>query len=164
MTLFSAFEREPLYLLVPSAFVGILDWLSADLAVSVRFLMARLQLFMLRAFVTAKNFWLALVIPICFKALEELQPKVWLSLMHASTSPKPILQPPNPQLAARGLDDVRMCRNSDQLREECVGAGVDVEPLAADSAPDTQTTAVSVRQRESHLLVAPILQSLEVWK
>ena len=123
--------------------------------------MARLQLFLLRAFVLAEHFWLAQVIPICLKALEKLQPEVWQSLMHVSTSPKLFLPPPNIELAARGLGDVGMYRISDKLWDECVAAGVDVKRLAADFAPDMQPTAGSVRRREMDPLVAPMLQSLE---
>ena len=81
--------------------------------------------------------------------------------MHVSTSPKPFMQPPNPELAARGLAEVGMCRISDELWDECVGGGLDVERLAADFAPDMQPTEGSVRRRETDPLVEPMLRSLE---
>ena len=74
--LFRSAEREPLYLLVVRAVTGMLDWLAVGLAVGVRLLMARLQLFLLRVLVTAVDFRLAQVMPISLKALEELLPEV----------------------------------------------------------------------------------------
>ena len=138
--LFRSAEMEPLCLFVLRVFTRMLDWLVVELAVGVRLMMARLRLFLLCAFVTAEDFRLAEVMPICLKALEELRLEVWQSLMHVSTSPKPFMQPPNPELAARGLGEVGMYHISDELWDECVGAEVDVERLAADFAPDMQPT------------------------
>ena len=53
--MFGLGDQEPLYLLILQAFTGMLDWMAVELAVSVRLLMARLQLFLLRAFVTADD-------------------------------------------------------------------------------------------------------------
>ena len=55
--LFKVGEREPLYLLILRAFTGILEWLAVELALSLRFLLARLQLFLLHVFVSAEAFW-----------------------------------------------------------------------------------------------------------
>ena len=107
-----------------------LDWLALGLAVSVYFVMARLHLFLLRAFVTAEDFRLEGVLWVCLKSPEELQPEVWRGLMHVSTSPKPFLRPPSLGLAARGLGDVGEYHISNKLWDECVGVGVDVETLA----------------------------------
>ena len=86
---------------------------------------------------------------------------MWQSLMHVSTSPKPFLQPPNPQLAARALGEVGLYRISDEVWDECMGAEIDVERLVAHFAPDMQPTAGSVHWREMDPLVATMLQCLE---
>ena len=81
--------------MVLRSFLGMLDLLALELGLSVRFLMARLQMLLLRAFVMTEDFRLEQVMCICLNALEEFQPEVWHGLMHVSTSPNPFLQPPN---------------------------------------------------------------------
>ena len=56
--------------------------------------------------------------------------------MHVSTSPKPVLQVPDPEVAARGLGDIGTYHISDALWDEVAGEGVDVERLALEFAPE----------------------------
>ena len=62
--LFRASERESRYLLVVRALTRMLDCLTVELALSVRLLMARLQLFLFRAFMTVEDFRLAHLMPV----------------------------------------------------------------------------------------------------
>ena len=61
----------------------------------------------------------------------------WAGLLHVSTSAPPFLHCPHPELAFRGLGDIGAHYVSDDLWDRCVGAGVDVEDLAARFQPDT---------------------------
>ena len=93
---------EPLFVLILRELSGKLAWLSVALKTSVRLLMMRAHLFLLRAFVTAEDFRLPETMSVFLRALGELQPGGWANLMHVSTSPKPALQALDPAVAARG--------------------------------------------------------------
>ena len=127
---------EPLFLLLLRELSGKPAWLSVSLKTSVRLLMQRTYLFLLRPFVTAEDFRLPDTVSIFLRLLGELQPGCWAGLMPVSTSPTLVLQAPDPQVAARGLGDIGTYHNSDALWDEVVGEGVDVERLASEFAPE----------------------------
>ena len=153
---------EPLFLLLLRELSGKLAWLSVALKTGVRLLMQRLHLFLLRAFVTAEDFRLPDTVSIFLRVLGELQPEGWASLMHVSTSPKPVLQAPHPEVAARGLGDIGAYHISDALWDEVVGEGMDVERLASEFAPEVSPPPAVLHRRETDPLVEPMLRSLEV--
>ena len=124
--------------------------------------MQRTHLFLLRAFVTAEDFRLLDTVGIFLRVLGELQPEGWASLMHVSTSPKPVLQAPDPEVAARGLGGIGACHISDALWDEVVGEGVDVERLASEFAPQVPPPPAVLHRHETDLLVEPMLRSLQV--
>ena len=95
--LFSEGVGEPLFLLLLHELSGKLAWLSVAIKTSVRLLMQRLHLFLLRASVTAEDFRLPHTVSIFLRVLGELQPEGWASLVHVSTSPKRVLQAPDPE-------------------------------------------------------------------
>ena len=125
-----------IFLLLLRELSGKRAWLSVAVKTSVRLLMQRSHLFLLRAFVTAEDFRLPDTVSIFLRLLGELQPEGWASLMHVSTSPKPVLQAPDTEVAARGLGDIGTYHISDALWDEVVGEGVDVERLALEFAPE----------------------------
>ena len=90
---------EPLFLLLLRELSRKLAWLSVAVKTGVRLLMQSLHLFLLRAFVTAEDFRLRDTVSIFLQVLGELQPQGWASLMHVSTSPKPVLQARDPEVA-----------------------------------------------------------------
>ena len=89
--LFCGVVGEPMFLPLLRELSGNLAWLSVALKTSVRLLLQRLHLFLLRAFVTAEDFRLPDTVSIFLRVLGELQQEGWASLMHVSTSPKPVL-------------------------------------------------------------------------
>ena len=128
---------EPHFPLVLRELCGKLGLLSVALKTSVRLLMQRTtHLFLLRAFVTAEDFRLRDTVSSFVRVLRELQPEGWASLMHVSTSPKPVLEAPDPEVAARGLGDIGTYHISDALWDEVVGEGVDLERLGSEFAPE----------------------------
>ena len=124
--------------------------------------MLRAHLFLLRAFVTAEDFRLPETMSIFRRVLGELQPEGWASLMHVSTSPKPVLHARDPEVAARGWGDIGTYHMSDALWDEVVGEGVDVERLASEFAPEVSLPPAVLHRRETDPLVEPMLCSLEV--
>ena len=84
--------------------------------------------------------------------------------MHVSTSPKPVLQVPDPEVAARGLGDIGTYHILDALWDELVGEGVDVERLASEFAPEVSPPPppAVLDRRETDPLVQPMLRSLEL--
>ena len=123
--------------------------------------MQRTHVFLLRAFVTAEDFRLPDTVSISLWILGELQPEGWASLMHVSTSPKPVLQAPDPEVAARGLGYIGTYCISDALWDEVVGEGVDVERLASEFAPEAPPPPPTVlHRRETDPLMEPMLRSL----
>ena len=151
--LFGGGAGEPLFLLLLRELSDKLAWLSVALKTSVRLLMLRAHLFLMRAFVTAEDFRLPDTMDNFLRALGELQPEGWASLMHVSTSPKPILQAPDPEVAARGLGDIGTYHISGALWDEVVGAGVDVEWLAAEFALEVSPPPAVLHRRETDPLV-----------
>ena len=160
--LFRGRAGEPLFLLLLRELSGKLALLSVALKTSVRLLMQRAHLFLLRAFVTAEDLRLPDTVSVFLRVLGELQPEGWASLMHVSTSPKPVLQAPDPEVAARGLGDIGTYHISDALWDEVVGEGVDVERLASEFAPEVFPPLAVLHRRETDPLVEPMLRSLEV--
>ena len=160
--LFAGGVGEPLFLLLLRELSGKLAWLSVALKSSVRLLMQRIHLFLLRAFVTAEDFRLPETVEVFLRVLGELQPEGWASLMHVSTSPKPVLQAPDPEVAARGLGEIGTYHISDALWDEVVGEGVDVERLASGFAPEVAPSPAVLHRRETDPLVEPMLRSLEL--
>ena len=111
---------------------------------------------------TAEDFRLLDTMSIFLGVLGEFQPERWSSLMHVSTSPKPVLHAPDPEVAARGLGDIGTYHISDALWEEVVGEGVDVERLASEFAPEVSPPLAGLHRRETDPLVEPMLPALEV--
>ena len=70
--LFSVGVGEPLFVLLLRELSGKLAWLSVALKTSVCLLMQRLHLFLMRAFVTAEDFWLPDTVTIFLRVLGEL--------------------------------------------------------------------------------------------
>ena len=160
--LFRGGAGEPLFLLILRKLSGKLAWLSVALKTSVRLPMLRAHLFLLRAFVTVEDFRLLEPMSVILCALGELQPDGWASLMHGSTSPKPVPQTPNPAVAARGLGDIRTYHILDALWDEVVGEGVDVEQLASEFALEISPPPLALHRRETDPLVEPMLRFLRV--
>ena len=159
--LFRGLGGEPLLLLLLRELSGKLAWLFIALKTIVRLLMMRAHLFILRAFVTAEDFRLRATMSIFLHALGELQPHRWASLMQVFTSPKPVLQALDPEVAARGLGDIGTYHISEALWDEVVGEGVDVERLASEFAPEVTPPPAVVHRRETDPLVEPMLRFLE---
>ena len=83
--------------------------------------------------------------------------------MHVSSFPKPVLQVPDPEVAARGLGDIGTFHVSDALWDEVVGEGVDVERLDSEFAPQPPPPPPAVlHRREADPLMEPMLRSLGV--
>ena len=95
--------EEPLLLHILCELSGKLAWLLVALKTSVRLLTMRAHLFLLRAFVRSEDFRLPETMSVLLRALGELQPDGWASLMHVSMSPKPVLQEPDPEVAQLSL-------------------------------------------------------------
>ena len=159
--LFAGGLGEALFLLLLRELSGKLAWLSVALKTSVRLLMQRIHLFLLRPCVTAEDFRLPDTAGIFLRVLSELHPEGWASLMHVSTSPKPVLQAPDPEVAARGLGEIGEYHISNALWDEVVGEGVDVERLASAFAPEVTPPPAVLHRRETDPLVEPMLRSLE---
>ena len=119
--------------------------------------MMRAQLFLLRAFVTAKDFTLPETMGIFLRVLGELQPEGWASLMHVSTSPKPVLRTHDPEVAG----NIGTYHISDALWDEVVGEGVHVERLASEFVPKVPPPPAVLHRRETDPLVEPMLRSSE---
>ena len=81
--------------------------------------------------------------------------------MHVSTSPKPVLQGPDPAVATRGLRDIGTYHISDALLDEVVAEGVNVEQLASEFTPEISPPPAVLYMRETDPLVEPMLRSLE---
>ena len=81
--------------------------------------------------------------------------------MHVSTSPKPVLQAPEPAVAAWGLGDIGTYHISDALWDEVVGEGVDVEQLASEFAPEISPPPAVLHMRDIDPLVEPMLRSFK---
>ena len=137
-------------------------WLSLALKTSVRLLMMRAHLFRLRAFVTAEDFRLPETMSVFLRALGELRPDEWASLMHVSTSPQPVLQAFDPGVAARRLADIGSHHISDALWDEVVGDGEDVQQLASEFALDISPPPPVLQRRETDPLVEPISAPLRM--
>ena len=127
-----------------------------------RLLMLRAHLFLLRAFVTAEDFRLPETMSIFLRVLGELEPEGWASLMHVSTSPKPALHTPDPEVAAQGLGDIETYHISGALWDEVVGEGVNVERLASEFALEVSPSPAVLHRRETDPLVEPKLRFPEV--